>query len=77
MLVFLEKRPGRLQPCFVEVGRQFSDSDDRNPVSYYEVIDGLHEGERIVMSANFLIDAEAQIQGALRDFGEADAHRGG
>jgi RND family efflux transporter MFP subunit len=77
MLAFLEKGPGRLQPCFVEVGRQFSDSDDRNPVRYYEVIDGLHEGERIVMSANFLIDAEAQIQGALRDFGEADAHRGG
>ena len=31
---------------------------------------GLVEGERIVASAVFLIDAEAQIQGALNGFGQ-------
>ena len=34
---------------------------------------GLQEGERIVSGGNFLIDAEAQVQGALRNFGEEQA----
>jgi Cu(I)/Ag(I) efflux system membrane fusion protein len=29
---------------------------------------GLQEGERVVASANFLIDAESKVQGALKDF---------
>ena len=33
---------------------------------YYEVRGGLKEGERVVASANFLIDAESKIQGALK-----------
>jgi Cu(I)/Ag(I) efflux system membrane fusion protein len=70
MLVFLDKGFGKLQPHFIEVGRQFADPDDAKMQRYYQVIGGLREGERIVSSANFLIDAEAQIQGALRDFGE-------
>jgi Cu(I)/Ag(I) efflux system membrane fusion protein len=28
----------------------------------------LKEGERVVASANFLIDAESKIQGAVKDF---------
>jgi Cu(I)/Ag(I) efflux system membrane fusion protein len=32
------------------------------------VISGLQEGDRIVASANFLIDAESQVQGALKDW---------
>jgi Cu(I)/Ag(I) efflux system membrane fusion protein len=31
-----------------------------------EVVQGLHEGERVVSSANFLIDAESNVQGVLR-----------
>jgi hypothetical protein len=30
----------------------------------------LEEGERVVSSANFLIDAEAQLRGAVKDFEE-------
>lgn len=70
MLVFLDKGFGKLQPRFIEIGRQFTDPDDPKMERYYQVIGGLREGERIVSSANFLIDAEAQIQGALRDFVE-------
>jgi membrane fusion protein, copper/silver efflux system len=69
MLAFVDKGSGRLEPRFIQVGRQFVDLEDPNQERYYQVIGGLQEGERIVSSANFLIDAEAQVQGAVRDFG--------
>jgi membrane fusion protein, copper/silver efflux system len=69
MLAFVDKGFGRLEPRFIQVGRQFVDLADPNQERYYQVMDGLQEGERIVSSANFLIDAEAQVQGAVRDFG--------
>jgi len=31
---------------------------------------GLKEGERVVSSANFLIDAEAKVQGALKNWSD-------
>jgi hypothetical protein len=40
--------------------------DSSGEASYDEVLDGLSEGERVVSSANFLIDAESRIQGALK-----------
>ncbi len=59
-IVFVDKGEGRLEPRFVDIGGQFGDD--------YQVIGGLHEGERVVNSANFLIDAESKVQGALKDF---------
>ncbi|MBI4664695.1 MAG: efflux RND transporter periplasmic adaptor subunit [Verrucomicrobia bacterium] len=59
-IVFVEKGEGRLEPRFVELGRKFGDD--------YQVKEGLKEGERVVASANFLIDAEAKVQGALRSW---------
>lgn len=59
-IVFVDKGEGKLQPRFVQLGRQFGD--------FYEVKSGLSEGERVVASANFLIDAESQIQGALKSW---------
>jgi Cu(I)/Ag(I) efflux system membrane fusion protein len=35
---------------------------------YHEVLDGLKEGEVVVTSGNFLVDAESQIQGAMEQF---------
>ena len=65
-LVFVDKGAGKLEPRFIRVGRSFSQTDDNGEASYDEVLEGLSEGERVVSSANFLIDAESRIQGALK-----------
>jgi hypothetical protein len=59
-IVFLDKGNGKLQPSIVQLGSQVGDA--------YQVLSGLKEGDRVVASANFLIDAESQVQGALQDF---------
>jgi Cu(I)/Ag(I) efflux system membrane fusion protein len=59
-IVFLDKGQGKLQPRLVQLGSQVGDA--------YQVMSGLKEGDRVVASANFLIDAESQVQGALEDF---------
>ena len=59
-IVFVDKNGGKLEPRFVELGRKFGD--------FYEVKSGLSESERVVTSANFLIDAEAKVQGALKSW---------
>jgi RND family efflux transporter MFP subunit len=59
-VVFLDKGEGKLEPRFVEVGRKFGDR--------YVVTSGLAEGDRVVSSANFLVDAEAKVQGALKSW---------
>ncbi|HEU5079100.1 MAG TPA: efflux RND transporter periplasmic adaptor subunit [Opitutaceae bacterium] len=57
-VVFVDKGSGKLEPRFVELGRKFGER--------YAVEKGLAEGERVVSSANFLVDAEAKVQGALK-----------
>jgi Cu(I)/Ag(I) efflux system membrane fusion protein len=59
-VVFVDKGQGKLEPRVVQLGQQY---DDR-----FEVKAGVVEGERVVASANFLIDAESKVQGALNDF---------
>jgi RND family efflux transporter MFP subunit len=59
-IVFVDKGRGELQPRFIELGAQYGD--------YYQVKSGLNEGERVIASGNFLIDAESQIQGALKSW---------
>ena len=59
-VVFVDKGEGRLEPRFVELGRKYGD--------YYAVKNGLNEGERVVNGANFLIDAESKVQGALKSW---------
>jgi membrane fusion protein, copper/silver efflux system len=68
MLVFLDRGEGKLLPRYVQVGRSFTTFDGQEQGSYYQVVNGLQEGDRIVASANFLIDAESQVQGALKDW---------
>jgi Cu(I)/Ag(I) efflux system membrane fusion protein len=59
-IVFVDKGAGRLEPRFVELGSKVGD--------YYQIKSGLKEHERVVTSANFLIDAEAKVQGALKSW---------
>jgi Cu(I)/Ag(I) efflux system membrane fusion protein len=61
-IVFVDKGEGKLEPRVVQLGTKYGD--------IYEVQSGLQENERVVASANFLIDAESKVQGALRGFDE-------
>jgi membrane fusion protein, copper/silver efflux system len=51
---------GRFEPRAVQLGREAG--------GYYEVLDGLHAGEQVVTSANFLIDSESRFRAALAAF---------
>jgi Cu(I)/Ag(I) efflux system membrane fusion protein len=61
-LVFVDKGSGKLEPRYVQLGGTFGE--------IYEVKSGLQDGERVVSSANFLIDAESKVQGAVKSFEE-------
>jgi Cu(I)/Ag(I) efflux system membrane fusion protein len=60
-IVFMDHGNGQLEPREIQVGAHSGDN--------YEVISGLNEGDRVVSSANFLIDAESRIQGVLKTWG--------
>lgn len=59
-IVFVDHGGGSLEPREVELGARVGDD--------YIVLKGLKVGERIVTSANFLIDSESQLQAALGSF---------
>jgi Cu(I)/Ag(I) efflux system membrane fusion protein len=61
-VVFIDKGEGKLEPRIVQLGAKYGD--------IYEVQSGLQEGERVVASANFLIDAESKVQGALQEWSD-------
>jgi len=60
-VVFVQEDGGRFEPRNVEVGKEGDD--------YVEIRKGVAAGERVVTSANFLIDSESRFQAAARDFG--------
>jgi Cu(I)/Ag(I) efflux system membrane fusion protein len=57
-LVYVQKEAGTYEPREVQLGRRADD--------YYEILKGLAEGEKVVTSANFLIDSESRIQAATQ-----------
>jgi RND family efflux transporter MFP subunit len=59
-IVFVDQGQGYLEPRDVQLGPLVNDQ--------YIVLKGLQAGERIVTSANFLIDSESQLQAALGSF---------
>lgn len=59
-LVFVDRGGGKLEPRFIQIGARYGE--------FCEVQSGVAEGDRVVASANFLIDAEAKLQGALQSF---------
>jgi Cu(I)/Ag(I) efflux system membrane fusion protein len=63
--VFVEKGQGRFEPRDVKLGHRGG--------GYVEVREGVSEGEPIVVSANFLIDAESNLKAALKGFSDAGA----
>jgi membrane fusion protein, copper/silver efflux system len=61
-IVIIDKGEGRFEPRPVEIGRRGA--------GYAEIRNGLAEGDVIVTSANFLIDAESNLKSALRTMTE-------
>ncbi len=59
-IVFVDRGDGYLEPREVQLGGRAGDD--------FVVLKGLKEGEKVVTSANFLIDSESQLQAALGSF---------
>ncbi len=62
-IVLVQAQEGRYEPRTVQLGAR---SDE-----YVEVRNGVSEGERVVVAANFLIDAESNLKAAVGGFGHA------
>jgi membrane fusion protein, copper/silver efflux system len=60
--VLIDKGEGRFEPRDVKLGRRGG--------GFAEITDGVAEGEAVVTSANFLIDAESNLKAALKGFSE-------
>lgn len=59
-VVLIDRGEGRFEPRTVRLGAQGGD--------WVEVIEGVKAGEKVVTSANFLIDAESNLRAALQGF---------
>ncbi len=60
--VFLAQGAGRFRPVRVRTGLTTQE--------YVQILEGVREGEEIVVSGNFLIDSESKLQSALEGAGE-------
>ena len=60
--VLVDKGEGRFEPREVRLGQRGD--------GYVEVREGISEGEPVVTSANFLIDAESNLKAALKGFAD-------
>jgi Cu(I)/Ag(I) efflux system membrane fusion protein len=60
--VLVDKGEGRFEPREVKLGQRGN--------GYVEVREGVHDGEPVVVSANFLIDAESNLKAALKSYSE-------
>ena len=64
-IVIVDKGEGRFEPRAVKLGRRGA--------GYVEIRDGVKDGELVVTSANFLIDAESNLKAALKGLTTAGA----
>ena len=62
-IVIIDKGEGRFEPREVKVGTRGS--------GYIEIREGVTAGDRVVTSANFLIDAESNLKAALQGMATA------
>lgn len=64
-IVIIDKGEGKFEPRKVQVGRRGA--------GFVEVREGVSEGDRVVTSANFLIDAESNLKAALKGLADGGA----
>jgi Cu(I)/Ag(I) efflux system membrane fusion protein len=62
-IVLIQRGEGKFEPREVKLGAR---SDN-----HVEVMEGVKEGEQVVVAANFLIDAESNLKAAVGGFGSA------
>jgi Cu(I)/Ag(I) efflux system membrane fusion protein len=67
-LVLVRRDEGRFEPREIKVGARGD--------GYVEVVDGIREGENVVVAANFLIDSESNLRSAINAFGSQGAQSG-
>lgn len=63
--VIVAEADGHFRPLAVRTGRSAD--------GYTEILDGVHGGEKVVVSGQFLIDSEASLSGALQRMGDSRA----
>jgi Cu(I)/Ag(I) efflux system membrane fusion protein len=61
--VFRDAGDGKMEPVMVKLGARDGD--------WFVVLEGVAAGDQVVTSANFLVDSEAQVKGALSGMGHA------
>ncbi len=59
-LCVLAREEGRYEPKNVKIGRKGD--------GFIEILSGVTEGNKVVTNGNFLIDAESNLQSALKGF---------
>lgn len=64
-IVLVRLKEGRFESREVRLGARGD--------NYVEVLDGVKEGDQVVVSANFLIDAESNLKAATGSFGQPEA----
>ncbi|WP_293812976.1 efflux RND transporter periplasmic adaptor subunit [uncultured Bosea sp.] len=64
-VVILDRGEGRFEPREVKLGRRGD--------GLFAISEGISEGDRVVVSANFLIDAESNLKAALSGFAQPEA----
>lgn len=62
-MVLIERGEGRFEPREVRLGQR--------GVNDVEVLEGVKDGDAVVVAANFLIDAESNLKAAVGSFGHA------
>jgi Cu(I)/Ag(I) efflux system membrane fusion protein len=62
-VVIVDKGDGKFEPRNVQLGK--------GGAGYVEIREGVAEGDKVVTSANFLIDAESNLKAALKGLGDA------
>ncbi|HZL83951.1 MAG TPA: efflux RND transporter periplasmic adaptor subunit [Candidatus Krumholzibacteria bacterium] len=67
-IVFVETQPNHFEPRVVEIGLRSADR--------VEVVSGVRAGEHVVVRANFLLDSESRLRGALSGTSDDHPHAG-
>lgn len=67
-IVLVQRGEGRFEPREIQTGARGD--------NYVEVLDGLQAGEEVVVTANFLIDAESNLKAAVGGLGGHAGHGG-